>query len=66
MYETAEKLEYGGGYDNGWVFGAGLVRADNMMKKGFYKRRINEIIIRKYNHKNTLKKIGRIAWRIIW
>ncbi len=66
MYETAEELEYDGKYENEWVFGAGLVRADNMMENSCYKRKINEILRRKYNHDNTLKKIGKIAWRIIW
>jgi len=67
MYETAEELEYNGKYDKKWVFGAGLVRVDNMLEKAFYKRKINEIPKRKHNnYNNILKKAGKIAWRIIW
>ena len=67
MYKTAEELEYNGKYENEWVFGAGLVKADNMLENAFYKRKINEILKRKHNnYNNTLKKAGKIAWRIIW
>ena len=67
MYKTAEELEYNGKYENEWVFGAGLVRADNMLENAFYKRKINEILKRKHNDYNhTLKKAGKIAWKIIW
>ncbi len=66
MCKTAKKLEYNGEYDNSWVFGAGLVRADNMLEKAYYKRKIGEILRRKYNHHNALKKMGKIVWKIIW
>jgi len=64
MYETAKRLESSGPYENKWIFGAGLVRADNMMKNSYYKRKINKILKRK--HKNILKKAGKIAWKVIW
>ncbi|MBU4284095.1 MAG: S8 family peptidase [Nanoarchaeota archaeon] len=66
MYETAKRLEYNGEYENEWVFGAGLVRADNMLENAYYKRKIGEILRRKYNHNNALKKARKIAWKIIW
>ena len=66
MYETAKRLESSEPYDNSWVFGAGLVMADNMLENAYYKRKIGEILRRKYNHDNTLKKMGKIAWKIIW
>jgi subtilisin family serine protease len=31
--ETAQQLEYDGGYDNSWVFGSGLVRADRLLAR---------------------------------
>lgn len=64
MYETAKKLEYNGEYDNRWVFGAGLVRADNMLNSAYHNGKIDKILRRK--HKNILKKAGKIAWKIIW
>jgi subtilisin family serine protease len=33
MGETAQQLEYEGGYDSGWVFGSGLVRADRLLAR---------------------------------
>jgi len=33
MDETAQQLEGGEGYDNGWVFGKGLVRADRLLAR---------------------------------
>jgi len=66
MYETAKKLEYNGEYDNRWVFGAGLVRVDNMLNSAYHNGKIGEILRRKYNHNNVLKKAGKIAWKIIW
>ena len=64
MYKTAKKLEYNGEYDNRWVFGAGLVRVDNMLNSAYHNGKINKIL--KRNHNNPLKKIGKIAWKIIW
>ncbi len=33
MDETSQELDYGGGYDNSWVFGSGLVRADRLLAR---------------------------------
>ena len=64
MYETAKRLESSEPYDNNWIFGAGLVRADNMLNNAYHNRKIDKILKRKYN--NPLKKVGKIAWKIIW
>ncbi|MBU3941465.1 MAG: S8 family peptidase [Nanoarchaeota archaeon] len=67
MYKTAKRLESSEPYDNSWVFGAGLVRADNMLKNASYKGKINDILRRKNkNYNNILKDAGKIAWKIIW
>ncbi len=67
MYKTAKRLESSEPYDNSWVFGAGLVRADNMLKNASCNGKINDILRRKNkNYNYTLKKAGKIAWRIIW
>ncbi len=67
MYKTAKRLESSEPYDNSWVFGAGLVRADSMMESSCYNGKINEILKRKHNsYNNMFKKVGKIAWRIIW
>lgn len=67
MYKTAKRLESSEPYDNSWIFGAGLVRADNMLKNASYKGKINDILRRKNkNYGNILKDAGKIAWRIIW
>jgi len=64
MYETAKRLESSEPYDNSWVFGAGLVRVDNMLNSAYHNGKIDKIL--KRNHNNTLKKAGKIAWKIIW
>ena len=64
MYETAKRLESSEPYDNNWIFGAGLVRADNMLNNAYHNGKIDKILKRKYN--NTLKNVGKIAWKIIW
>jgi len=66
MYKTAKRLESSEPYDNSWIFGAGLVKADNMLNSAYHNGKIGEILRRKYNHNNTLKKAGKIAWKIIW
>jgi len=67
MYETAEKLESSEPYDNSWIFGAGLVRADKMMENSSYMRRISNIFKGKNaGYKPTIKNVGKLAWKIIW
>ncbi len=67
MYKTAKRLESSEPYDNSWVFGAGLVRADNMLKNASCKGKINDILRKKdKNYNKILKDAGKIAWRVIW
>ena len=67
MYETAERLESSEPYDNRWIFGAGLVKADKMMKNSSYIGRISKIFKGiNAGYKPTIKGVGKLAWKIIW
>lgn len=47
MDETAQHLNYGGNYDNSWVFGSGLIRADKLLNKIVNDARFRNIIRRR-------------------
>lgn len=65
MCNKAQKLEYNGKYDNSWVFGAGLVRADNMLSSMQNSMNISDIL-KKRNYKKIIKEAKKIALKIIW
>ena len=65
MCNKAQKLEYNGKYDYSWVFGAGLVRADNMLSSMQNSMNISNIL-KKRNYKKIIKEAKKIALKIIW
>jgi hypothetical protein len=65
MYNSAEEIPYSGNYDYKWIFGAGLLRTDEMMNNSSRREGI-ERLKRLERYKKTIKKAAKAAWKILY